>query len=89
MELGEKIALVTGGSEGIGRAIAQALSNEGCKVTITGRRQEALQQTAEELGVHWIAGDVGNEEDAVRTVGSASTFWSTTPASGFSSHWSS
>ena len=70
MELGEKIALVTGGSEGIGRAIAQALSNEGCKVTITGRRQEALQQTAEELGVHWIAGDVGNEEDAVRTVGS-------------------
>ena len=70
MELRDAVALVTGGSEGIGRAIAQALSNQGCKVTITGRREDTLQKTSEELGVDWIAGDVGNEEDAVRTVGS-------------------
>ena len=70
MELQDAIALVTGGSEGIGRAIAQALSKQGCKVTITGRREDVLQKTADELGVHGIAGDVGNEQDAVRMVGS-------------------
>ncbi len=68
MELRDTIALVTGGSEGIGRAIAEALSGEGCKVTITGRREDAVRNTAEELGLDWIAADVGNEEDAVRTV---------------------
>ena len=70
MELRDTVALVTGGSEGIGRAIAEALTNQGCKVTITGRREDAVRNTAEELGLDWIAGDVGNEEDAVRTVDS-------------------
>ena len=68
MELRDAVALVTGGSEGIGRAIAEALTHQGCKVTITGRREEVLKNTAEELGLDWIAGDVGNETDAVRTV---------------------
>ena len=70
MELKDTIALVTGGSEGIGRAIAEALTNEGCKVTIMGRREDAVRSTAEELGADWIAGDVGNEEDAARAVSS-------------------
>ena len=70
MELKDTVALVTGGGEGIGRAIAAALSGEGSKVTITGRREDAVRATAEELGLEWIVGDVGNEEDAVRTVGS-------------------
>ena len=68
MELRDAVALVTGGSEGIGRAIAEALMHQGSKVTITGRREEAVRNTAEELGLDWIAGDVGNEKDAVRTV---------------------
>ncbi|HIF56546.1 MAG TPA: SDR family oxidoreductase [Gemmatimonadetes bacterium] len=68
MELRDTVALVTGGSEGIGRAIAEALMHQGSKVTITGRREEAVRNTAEELGLDWIAGDVGNEKDAVRTV---------------------
>ena len=68
MELRDAVALVTGGSEGIGRAIAEALTNEGCKVTVTGRREDVLRKTAEELGLDWIVGDVGNEKDAVRTV---------------------
>ena len=70
MELRDAVAIVTGGSEGIGRAIAEALTAEGCRVTITGRRQGALRAAAKELGTDWIAGDVGKEEDAVRTVGS-------------------
>jgi 3-oxoacyl-[acyl-carrier protein] reductase len=70
MELRDSVALVTGGAEGIGRAIAEALTNEGCSVTITGRREDAIRSTAEALGLDWIVGDVGNEEDAARTVSS-------------------
>jgi len=70
MDLKDAVALVTGGSEGIGRAIAEALATQGCKVTITGRREAALRETAEEFGLDWIAGDVGKEEDVVRTVAS-------------------
>jgi 3-oxoacyl-[acyl-carrier protein] reductase len=70
MELKDAVALVTGGGEGIGRAIAEALTNEGARVTITGRREDAVRDTAEELGLDWIVGDVGNEADAVRTVSS-------------------
>lgn len=68
MELEGAVALVTGGSEGIGRGIARALVAEGAAVTITARREEVLRTTAEELGVDYVAGDVGVEEDAVRTV---------------------
>jgi len=70
MELQDTVALVTGGAEGIGRAIAEALAREGSKVTITGRREEAVRNTAEEFRLDWIVGDVGSEDDAVRTVAS-------------------
>jgi 3-oxoacyl-[acyl-carrier protein] reductase len=68
MNLKGTVALVTGGSEGIGWAIAEALKAEGAKVTITGRRADVLRDAARELGVDHIAGDVGSETDAVRTV---------------------
>ncbi len=68
MELEGAIALVTGGSDGIGRGIAKALKAEGGRVTITGRREETLRAAAEEMGVEFIAGDVGREADALRTV---------------------
>ena len=70
MELKGAVALVTGGSEGIGRGIAVALKAEGSVVTITGRREDVLRDTAEQIGVEYITGDVGNEADAVRTVAS-------------------
>ncbi|MCY4648043.1 MAG: SDR family NAD(P)-dependent oxidoreductase [Gammaproteobacteria bacterium] len=68
MELNNAVALVTGGSEGIGRAIAEALIGEGSRVTITGRRRDFLAVIADEIGADWIAGDVSVEEDAVHTV---------------------
>jgi len=68
MKLDNAKALVTGGSEGIGRGIAAALAAKGADVTITGRHEETLRRTAEEIGADWIAGDVGVEADAVRTV---------------------
>ena len=70
MELRDTVALVTGGSEGIGRAIAEALTEKGCRVTVIGRREDAVRKTAEELGLDWVVGDVGNEADAARTVSS-------------------
>ena len=68
MVLENAVALVTGGSEGIGRAVAEALRHEGCNVTITGRREDVLRKAAEEIRADWIAADVGSEDDAVRTV---------------------
>ena len=68
MEMRGAVAIVTGGSEGIGRAIAEALISQGCKVTIASRREDSLRDAADELGAEWIRGDVGNEEDAVRIV---------------------
>ena len=45
-----KIALVTGGSTGIGLATAKRLAHEGATVFITGRRQEALDAAVDEIG---------------------------------------
>jgi NAD(P)-dependent dehydrogenase (short-subunit alcohol dehydrogenase family) len=44
-----KVALVTGGSRGVGRAIAASLAAEDCKVIITGRDEEALASTSAEI----------------------------------------
>jgi 3-oxoacyl-[acyl-carrier protein] reductase len=68
MNLNGAVALVTGGSEGIGHAIAKALLAEGCRVTVTGRREDALRAAAKSMGVDAIVADVGSEPDAVRTV---------------------
>jgi len=68
MELRESVAVITGGAEGIGRAVAEALIREGCNVTITGRREDALRSTAEEIGADFVVADVGVEADAVQTV---------------------
>ncbi len=70
MDINGAVALVTGGSEGIGRAIAEALKNEGATVTISGRDEEKLAAAADALGVAAMAGDVGNEEHTVRIVAS-------------------
>lgn len=72
MTLSGKHALVTGGGTGIGLAIAQSLAQAGCAVTITGRRQEVLDDVARQTpGLHGIAMDVRAEAEVVETFAQA------------------
>ena len=68
MKLQGKRFLVTGGSKGIGRAIARALRADGALVVITGRDRERLEAAARELGAYAVPGDVAVEADAARSV---------------------
>ncbi|HWT23609.1 MAG TPA: SDR family oxidoreductase [Solirubrobacteraceae bacterium] len=70
MELGlEGVpCVVTGGSRGIGRAVAAALARERARVLIAGRAEDAARATAGELGVEWLAADVGAAGAAERIV---------------------
>jgi len=75
MELGlkGKIAMVSGSSRGIGRAIAVGLAAEGCRLSLCARGQEGLDQVAREVSgrgadVLALAGDVTNEIEAQRWV---------------------
>ncbi|CUH86403.1 Putative ketoacyl reductase [Phaeobacter sp. CECT 5382] len=70
MNLTGKHALVTGGGTGIGLAIAKALADQGAKVTITGRRQEVLEEVATE-GLFPMAMDVRDEADVVAKIEAA------------------
>ena len=77
-DLEGKVALVTGGGRGIGKAIALALAEQGADVALCGRTEETLAQTAEELrgrGVRaWpIVADVSRLEDIRNFVSEAAT----------------
>ncbi len=49
MRLKDKIAIVTGSTSGIGRAIAMAMAAEGARVVVNGRRAEAAEETARKI----------------------------------------
>lgn len=68
LRLDGKTALVTGGSRGIGKAIAKAYADSGAQVMITSRKADACEEAANEIGAIWEAGNVGNPEDAARIV---------------------
>jgi 2-hydroxycyclohexanecarboxyl-CoA dehydrogenase len=71
--LSGRVALVTGGGQGIGRGVALALAADGASVTITGRRTEPLEQVLKEIETRGgtariTVGDVGVRADAERMV---------------------
>ena len=68
MNLNGATALVTGGTSGIGFAIAQALADAGARVAITGRDQDKLARAAATIGGHAIRADVAKEADVQRTM---------------------
>lgn len=70
MDLNGKHALVTGGGTGIGLAIARDLAAAGAQVTITGRRQEVLDDVATEA-MTGMAMDVRDESSVVDTIAAA------------------
>ncbi len=67
MDLRNASALITGGSSGIGRAIAQTLASSGTRVAITGRDKRRLTETAQALKLLPIVADVASEADVERT----------------------
>lgn len=64
-------ALVTGATGGLGHAIARALRDRGASLLLTGRRREALDSLASELGAEVHAADLGSAEDVRELAGSA------------------
>lgn len=74
-EMGQ-VAIVTGGSSGIGRAVALLLAEQGAHVLITGRNEEALRAIAgQHPNLDWIRADVGAPESAQRVVARAVERW--------------
>jgi NAD(P)-dependent dehydrogenase (short-subunit alcohol dehydrogenase family) len=61
-------ALVTGGSSGIGLAIARMLHEEGFELTLVSRRAEKVGAAADSLGALAVAANVADEEDCARVV---------------------
>ena len=66
MELEGQVALISGGTRGIGRGIAEAFIAEGANVVINGRSADKGAQAIEEMNAgdqaHFIAGDVTSQE---------------------------
>lgn len=77
LQLGGKIALITGGSDGIGKASAIELAREGAHVAICARRADVLSAAAEEIRksargkVLHVVADVSKPEDVQRFVDAA------------------
>lgn len=82
MEFQNKIALITGGATGIGKAAAQRLLAEGARVVINARTEERLRETQAELDptgerLAIVAGDIGQQDTAAssRPPSTASEAW--------------
>src|SRR5579859_1953609 len=74
LALKDKVAIVTGGSEGIGRATAQSLGREGARVVICARRADVLERAAQDLAeatgaeIVPVQADMRNPQDVERLI---------------------
>jgi NAD(P)-dependent dehydrogenase (short-subunit alcohol dehydrogenase family) len=73
MRLREKVAVITGGGSGIGKAMAATFVREGAQVVIAGRDKAKLETAAREIGSGCmaVAADVSHAEDVQRLVAAA------------------
>jgi short-subunit dehydrogenase len=70
-----RTALVTGGSSGIGLALARMLKSEGYGLTLVARRPEKLAAAAGELGAHSVAADLADDGECARVVAAHAEHW--------------
>ena len=71
-----KVALVTGGNSGIGRAVAEGLVAEGARVVVVGRNRATVEGTAEALGkaAHGVVADTSKPADLDRVIAATRAF---------------
>lgn len=82
MRLAGKVAMITGGSHGIGRAVALRFAKEGAKVAISGRGKEALHETADAIRaqggeVLTIVADIQHKKDVNAMIDQVLEQWAT------------
>jgi 3-oxoacyl-[acyl-carrier protein] reductase len=63
MNLKDKVVVITGGTKGFGKALAEAFLKEGSKVVINSRDRDELKKAVDEMGVLGICADVTNEDE--------------------------
>ena len=68
MQLAGKVAVVTGGANGIGRALCRRFAREGAKVAVADLQPEAANKVADEIGGMAVRADVSRESDIVELV---------------------